>query len=146
MAQGSYCLGLFPCGQRLEIFVIPAVKGFVGFLPSAASPSPAPWGVVRERCGEQKGHLLPPMAQLVLSEIRGRGIWPLPECPGAPSSAEGRRTGGGGSPHSRGKREGLPAMGVWGSLQLPRLLGQSQDFTVDVTRENAASGIALAAR
>lgn len=36
--------------------------------------------------------------------------------------------------------------GRWGSLQLPRLLGRSHDFIVDVTRENAASEVALAAR
>lgn len=39
-----------------------------------------------------------------------------------------------------------PDHGRWGSLQLPRLLGQPHDFIWDVTRENAPSEVALAAR
>lgn len=79
------------------------------------------------------------MAQLVLS-----GTPPLPECLGAPPAAEvgqDRRwrepsPGAGGAP-GRGRR---------GNSQVLRLLGRWHDFVVEVTGENAASEVALAAR
>lgn len=65
------------------------------------------------------------MAQLVLSEMRGRGIWPLPQCLGAPSSTESGGTAGGGAPTLEGSGKG----------SRPRALGQ---FTAPAAPRAAA--------
>lgn len=56
------------------------------------------------------------------------------------------RTGGGESLHPWGKAGRAPGHGRRGNSQLLRLFGRSHDFMVEVTRENAASKVVLAAR
>lgn len=84
---------------------------FLPSLTSVPSPSPASRDVVRERCGEQKGHLLAPDGPAGAFRDPGQRVSAVALVL-HPQEREGR-TGGGGSPHPWGKRrEGLPATGA----------------------------------
>lgn len=140
--SGTACLRSTP--GNIRYLRCEGRRGFPPSLTSAPSPSPASREVVRERGGRGKGRLLPLTAQLVLSGTPGGGSPPLPECLGAPPAAEvgqDRRwrepSPGAGGAAGHGRR---------GDSQLLRLLGRWHDFVVEVTRENAASEVALAAR